>query len=149
MASITDIIAQQVKAQAGGLNLPANLQQTVLNGLSESILVSLTQTATKAGGINLIKEILTGKASAAAASPVVDLAGKIFSGNAKNMGLDSKITGAASAVIPAIMGKLSGILKDQDGDGDVDLNDVLIALQGGNGKKSGGLLGSVLKAVLK
>lgn len=149
MASITDIIAQQVKAQAGGLNLPANLQQTVLNGLSESILGSLTQTATKAGGINLIKEILTGKANAAAASPVIELAGKIFNGNAKNMGLDSKLAGSVSAVIPAIMSKLSGILKDQDGDGDVDLNDVLITLQGGGQKKSGGLFGTVLKAVLK
>ena len=37
------------------------------------------------------------------------------------------------------MGKLSGFLKDQDGDGDVDLNDIIISLKGGAGA---GLLGA-------
>ena len=38
------------------------------------------------------------------------------------------------------MGKLSGFLKDQDGDGDVDLNDILASLKGNSG--ASGLLGA-------
>jgi hypothetical protein len=37
------------------------------------------------------------------------------------------------------MGKLSGFIKDQDGDGDVDINDVLLSLKGSSGS---GLLGA-------
>lgn len=52
---------------------------------------------------------------------------------------------AASSPITAIMGKLGGVLKDQDGDGDVDFQDILITLKGGKGasqSKAGGLLGA-------
>ena len=41
------------------------------------------------------------------------------------------------------MGSLGNIIKDQDGDGDIDFNDLIIALQGG----SGGLLGAA-KSIL-
>ena len=37
------------------------------------------------------------------------------------------------------MGSLSKIVKDQDGDGDVDFNDLIIALKGNGG---GGILGA-------
>ena len=37
------------------------------------------------------------------------------------------------------MTKLSSFIKDQDGDGDVDLNDILLSLKGGAGS---GLLGA-------
>ena len=50
MASISDFIAQQVKSAAGGIEIPSNIKNQVLGGLSDSILGSLTQTATKAGG---------------------------------------------------------------------------------------------------
>ncbi len=46
---------------------------------------------------------------------------------------------------------MSGILKDQDGDGDVDLNDILITLKGGGQKQqsaAGSILGNVGKSIL-
>ena len=50
------------------------------------------------------------------------------------------------------MGGLSGILKDQDGDGDVDFQDIIITLKGGNKtqaqKTGGGLLGGLLGKIL-
>ena len=138
MASITDLILSQVKNVAGNVELPSNVQNTVLQGLSDSIFGSLTQTATKPGGLELVKSLLTGKTSASS-SPITALAGKLFSnnilsklnlGNAKNLAL--------VALIPTVLSKLSGLIKDQDGDGDVDLNDILITLKGGNKTASAG-----------
>lgn len=40
------------------------------------------------------------------------------------------------------MGKLGGILSDKDGDGDVDLNDILLTLKGGSAPKGNGVLGA-------
>lgn len=154
MASIQDLILNQVKAAAGGIDVPANLKNQVINGISDSVFGSLTQTATQAGGIDAIKSLLTGK-TAAASSPITALAGKLFANNvAKKLGLNVAQSNSASAAIPNIISKLSMFIKDQDGDGDVDLNDILLSLKGGNGAKSGGLnlasaatsiLGSILK----
>ncbi|MBR5035515.1 MAG: hypothetical protein IKX71_09440 [Bacteroidales bacterium] len=139
MANISDLILQQVKKAAGNVEIPANVQNTVLNGLSESILGSLTQTATKAGGIDLIKKLLTGQESAAS-SPVTALAGKLFTSNIlSKLNLGSLLNGKLTALIPTVLGGLSNIIKDQDGDGDVDLNDILLTLKGG---KSSGILGA-------
>ena len=77
MANFQDILLQQVKKAAGNIEIPANVQNTVLNGLSDSIFGSLTQTAMKAGGIDQITSLLTGKSNAAT-SPVTALAGKLF-----------------------------------------------------------------------
>lgn len=130
MAGISDIILQQVKASAGNVSIPSNIKEKVLGGLSDSILGSLTQTATKAGGIEQITQLLTGKANASS-SPVTALATQLFTNNvASKLGLGN--TGSAlSGIIPVVMGKLSGIIKDKDGDGDVDLNDILLSLKGG------------------
>ena len=151
-SSIIDLIKQQVTAQAGNIEIPANAKDTVLNGLSDSIFGSLTQTVTKAGGIEQIKSLLTGK-TAAASSPITALAGNLFSNNIlKNLNLGSALNGKLTGLVPLVMGKLGGILKDQDGDGDVDFNDILITLKGG-GKTAaqtsgGGLLGGILGKVL-
>jgi len=119
------------------------LQQQVLGGLSDSILGSLAKTATAPGGLDQIKELLTGKADAAT-SPVTNLAGNIFNSNVLSK-LKLGAAGAALlAFIPKIMGGLKGIIKDQDGDGDVDLNDVLLTLKGGSGSILGSVLGGVL-----
>jgi hypothetical protein len=151
MASISDLIMQQVKSAAGGVSIPSNIKDQVLGGLSDSILGSLTQTATKAGGVDTIKNLLTGKANAAS-SPVTALAGNLFKKNVvSKLGLGSTLGTSLTALIPGIFSKLSGIVKDQDGDGDVDINDIIIAL---TGKKSAGssllgaatgLLGGLLK----
>jgi hypothetical protein len=151
MASISDLIMQQVKSAAGGVSIPSNIKDQVLGGLSDSILGSLTQTATKAGGVDVIKNLLTGKANAAS-SPVTALAGNLFKKNVvSKLGLGSSLGSTLTALIPGIFGKLSGIVKDQDGDGDVDINDIIIAL---TGKKSAGssLLGAatgILGGLLK
>lgn len=139
MANITDLIMQQVKKAAGNVEIPSNVQNTVLNGLSESILGSLTQTAAKAGGIEQIKSLLTGGTNASS-SPVTELAGKLFTNNIlSKLNLGSLLNGKLTALIPSVLGGLSNIIKDQDGDGDVDLNDILLTLKGG---KSSGILGA-------
>lgn len=151
MANLSDFILKQVTSQASGVNIPANLKNQVLGGLSDSILGSLTQTAAKPSGVDQIKALLTGK-QAAASSPITGLATNLFTSNiVKKLGLDNKMGGALTALIPGVLGKLSGFIKDQDGDGDVDLNDIIISLKGGNSGK-GSLLGaatSILGGILK
>ena len=60
MASISDLIMQQVKSAAGGVQIPSNVQSQVLNGLSSSVLGSLTQTVAKPGGVDAITSLLKG-----------------------------------------------------------------------------------------
>lgn len=151
MASLTDIIAQQVLASTGNIQIPSDIKKNVLGGLSDSILGSLTQTATKPGGIDLVKSLLTGK-TAAESSPITALAGKLFTNNIlSKLNLNNVLKGSLLAAIPLIFSKMSGILKDQDGDGDVDLNDILITLKGGGQKQqsaAGSILGNVGKSIL-
>jgi hypothetical protein len=143
--NLSDIILQQVTKNVANSNIqiPQNLQQQVLGGLSDSILGSLAKTATAPGGLDQIKNLLTGQTDAAK-SPVTALAGNIFNTNVLSK-LKLGAAGAALlAFIPKIMGGLKNIIKDQDGDGDVDLNDVLLTLKGGSGSILGSVLGGVL-----
>ena len=79
--NLTDIILQQVKKNvAGNVEIPANVQDQVFGGLADSILGSLTKTATAPGGLDIVKNLLTGK-SDAASSPVTALAGSLFKNN--------------------------------------------------------------------
>ena len=138
MANISDYIQKAVSAAAGKAEIPANVKDQVLGGLSDSILGSLTQTAAQKGGLDEIKNLLTGQADVAK-SGITSLAGNLFDKNV----LSKLNLGAAgsklSALIPGVISKLSGFIKDQDGDGDVDINDILLSLKGGSG--SSGLLG--------
>ena len=140
MASITDFILSQANSAIGGAaEVPSNLKEKVLGGLSDSVIGSLTQTAAKAGGLEQVKSLLTGK-TAAASSPITALAGNLFTNNViKKLGLNSSL----SSLVPSVMGKLSGFLKDQDGDGDVDITDIMIALKGGSASKGSSLLGAL------
>ena len=151
MASLTAISAQQVLASTGNIQIPSDIKKNVLGGLSDSILGSLTQTATKPGGLDLVKSLLTGK-TAAEASPITALAGKLFTNNIlSKLNLNNVLKGSLLAAIPLVFSKMSGILKDQDGDGDVDLNDILITLKGGGQKQqsaAGSILGNVGKSIL-
>jgi len=152
MSSIKDLIAQQVKNVAGNVNVPSDLKEQVIGGLSDSILGSLTQTAAKPSGIESIKSLLTGKAEAAS-SPITALAGKLFTGNIlSKLNLGSNTNSALMSLIPVVMSKLSGIIKDKDGDGDVDLNDILLALKGDKSGSGSGILGAakgILGGILK
>ena len=154
MSALTDLVLQQVKSSAGKVEIPSNIKETVLSGLSDSIIGSLTQTASKAGGIDIVKNLLTGK-SDAASSPVTALAGNLFNSNVlSKLNLGSSLTSSLSGLVPTVVSKLGGCLKDQDGDGDVDLQDIIIALTGKSSSKSGGssILGaatSILGGLLK
>jgi len=143
--NLSDIILNQVtkSVAGGGIQIPANVQQQVLGGLSDSILGSLTKTAATPGGLDLIKGLLTGQ-SDAASSPITALAGNLFNKNILSKLNLGALGGSLLAFIPKIMGGLKGIIKDQDGDGDVDLNDVLLTLKGGSGSILGSVLGSAL-----
>ena len=142
MASIKDLISGQVASVAGNVEVPSNLKDKIFGGLTDSVLGSLTQTVTKPGGVEQIKELVTGKVKAAD-SPVTALAGNIFDNDILsklNIGpLGDKLKG----LVPQAMGKLGGIIKDQDGDGDIDLNDLILMLKGGGD----GILG-VAKGIL-
>jgi hypothetical protein len=157
MASITDIISSLVKSETASVNIPSNVKDQVLGGLGNSILGSLTQTVSKPGGIDLVKGLLTGSANAQT-SPITALAGKLFNTNILSKLNLGSLAPVLAGLIPTIMGKLGGILKDQDGDGDVDLNDIILTLKGGGQKQQtsssglgGGLLGaatSILGGIL-
>jgi len=135
MASISDLILGQVTSAAGNIQLPSNVKNTVLNGLSSSILGSLTQTATKAGGVSLLTDLFSGKTSAAQ-SPVTALAGSLFKNNTLSKVNLGSLAVPVMAIIPTVMGKLGGLFKDQDGDGDVDFNDIILTLKGGGSGKN-------------
>ncbi len=132
MASIIDLISRQVSSVAGGAAIPTDLKDKVLGGLSQSVLGSLTQTVSTEGGVDRIRELVTGKVSPDK-SPVTDLAGKIFDKDILSKLNLGAAGGSLKDLVPQVMGSLSGIIKDQDGDGDIDFNDLILSLKGGSG----------------
>ncbi|MBQ1882080.1 MAG: hypothetical protein II527_07670 [Bacteroidales bacterium] len=145
MSLISDLISKQVNSAAGGIEIPSDIKSQVLGGLGDSILGSLTQTAAKQGGTDMISDLLTGKTSAAN-SPITALAGNLFSTNIlSKLNLGGGLAKSLTGLIPNILGGLRGFIKDQDGDGDVDLKDIMLSITGG-GNSNGGGLGSIIGA---
>lgn len=144
MANINDYIQQIVGAAAGKVEIPSNLKEQVLGGLSSSVIGSLTQTAAQPGGLDEVKSFLTGKTDAAK-SNITALAGNLFNKEVLSKLNLGSLAPALSGLIPGIMSKLSGFLKDQDGDGDVDINDILLTLKGG--ASSSGILGAAASII--
>lgn len=132
MASLIDLISRQVNSTAGGAQIPTNVKDQVLGGLSQSVLGSLTQTATRAGGVEQIRDLVTGKVRAEQ-SPVTALAGDIFDKDILSKLNLGAAGGSLKNLVPKVMGSLSNIIKDQDGDGDIDFNDLIIMLKGNGG----------------
>ena len=151
MASISDLIMQQVRSAAGGVQSPSNVQSQVLNGLSSSVLGSLTQTAARPGGVDAITALLRGQTNAAT-SPVTKLAGNLFKTNIlKNLNLGTSTNNSLMGLVPLVMGKLSNVIRDRDGDGDVDLNDIILSLKSSGSGAGAGVLGaatSILGGIL-
>lgn len=119
MADISSLIKQfATEAVAGKIEIPENIKDKVLGGISDSIFDSVKQTAQKSGGIQQITELVTG-ATSASSSPITTLASKIFqSGVAEKLGLSPAVTSAITTMLPTIIDKLK----------DLDLDEVILAV---------------------
>ncbi len=138
MSQLSDLILKQVQAAASG----SNLENNVLNGLSDSIVNSLKQTATKQGGIEQLTALFTGKTSAES-SPITALASKIFTSQvAPKLGLSSSTSSTASSLLPTILSAIVSLVINKKASG-LDLSSILSALGAGN-NSSLGKLGSVV-----
>jgi len=97
--------------------------------------------------MDMIKDLVTGKTNASK-SPVTSLATQLFTNNIlKKMDVGSAASSLTS-LIPGVIGNLSSFIKDQDGDGDIDLQDFLASLNGGKGgllKSATSVLGGLFK----
>lgn len=138
MSQLSDLILKQVASAAAGSNLGNN----VLNGLSDSIVNSLKQTATSKGGVEQLMALFTGKTSAANSS-VTALASQIFTSQfASKLGLSSSASSSATSLIPTIIGGLvSAVLSKKAGG--LDLTSILSSLGAASSNSTVGKLGYI------
>ena len=152
MSVLTDLIASQVKTSAAS----SNLGDSVLKGLTDSVVGSITEKAQSTSGIDQLTSLFTGK-TAAGSSPVTALATQLFTSKiASKLGLDEKTAKTASALLPTIISSLvSSVSKGKDG---VNLQSMISSVGGavtqetvknlaadGLKKAAGGLLGKFFK----
>lgn len=152
MAGVADLIKKvAAEAASGNIEIPENLKEKVLGGLSDSIFDSIKKTAASNGGIEQITSLLTGGTSASS-SPITSMATKIFSSQvAPKLGLSSAVTSTITAMLPTVIDKLvAAVSSGKDG---FNLSDIISAVAGGSGSSSkasilkgvGGLLGKLFK----
>lgn len=140
MSQISDLILKQVQSAAS----QSGLENNVLDGLSESILNSLKQTATSPNGIEQLTSLFTGNTSASS-SPITNLASQIFSSQvAPKLGLSSSVTNSATSLLPVIINGLVALISKK-GSG-LDLSSILSSLGAAvsSNKTTAGRLISVL-----
>ncbi|MCQ2224345.1 MAG: hypothetical protein MJZ14_01300 [Paludibacteraceae bacterium] len=146
MSQLSDLILKQVQAAASGSNLGNN----VLNGLSDSVMNSLKQTALKQGGIEQLTSLFTGKTSAES-SPITALASQIFSSQvAPKLGLSASASSSASSLLPTVLSAIVALVSKKSSG--LDLSSILSSLgaSGSNSKLGGlgslvGMLGKMFK----
>lgn len=137
MSSIADLIANQVKAAAGG----SGLQSNVLSGLSDSVLKSFKQTASSAEGVSQIMSLLS-NSSSASTSPITKLASQIFSSQvAGKLGLSSSVTNTATGLLPVIISKLVSAVSSKESG--FDVSSILSALGASSSSSSTSTLGKL------
>lgn len=142
MSILTDLIKEKASSVlTGEVEIPANLKDKVLGGLSDSIFDSIKDTAAKDGGLEQLTALFTGKEDAAK-SPVTALAGSLFSKNvAGKLGLSSSLVDMIVPMIPKVIGMITS------GKG-VDMNDLLADVMKDSAKdllkkKAGSILGGL------
>ncbi|MBR0502910.1 MAG: hypothetical protein IJJ77_06670 [Paludibacteraceae bacterium] len=139
MSQISDLILKQVQSAAS----QSGLENNVLNGLSDSILNSLKQTAQTPNGIEQLTSLFTGNTSAES-SPITKLASQIFSSQvAPKLGLNASSASTATSLLPTIISGLVALLTKK-GSG-IDLSSILSSLGAAvSSKSTAGKLVSVL-----
>ncbi|MBE6329818.1 MAG: hypothetical protein IJY54_06920 [Paludibacteraceae bacterium] len=153
MAGVADLIKKvAAEAAAGNIDIPDNLKEKVLGGVSDSIFDSIKKTAASNGGIEQITNLLSGETSASS-SPITSMATQIFSSKvAPKLGLSSAVTSTITAMLPTVVDKLiAAVSSGKDG---FSIADIISAVSGGSGSSSskasilkgvGGLLGKLFK----
>ncbi|MBO4529394.1 MAG: hypothetical protein IK017_05265 [Paludibacteraceae bacterium] len=126
MSQISDLILKQVQEAASQSASQSDLGSNVLDGLSDSILNSLKQTAKSPNGIEQLTSLFTGNTSAES-SPITQLASQIFSSQvAPKLGLSASSANAAAGLLPTIIAGLVSIITKK-GSG-IDLSSILSSL---------------------
>ena len=137
-----DLIKTQVaETVKGQIDLPSGQEDNILEGIGDSILGGLKQSAKEENGLANITSLFSGK-TAAASSPVTLMVQSFFTQNiVPKLGLNSTLATAIHAILPTIIGTVTN--KISGGESDLDLGSIISAVTGGsNNSGLGGLLGN-------
>lgn len=137
MSQLSDLILKTVQGAVSNSNLSSN----ALNGLSESIVNSLKQTAQSKGGIEQLTALFTGQTSAAS-SPITALASKLFTSQATKFGLSSSAASSASSMMPQIVSALVSAVVSKKVSG-LDLGSILSSLGASSSNSTASKLGYI------
>lgn len=140
-----DLIKSQVaESIKGQIDLPKEKENSILEGIGDSILGGLKQSAGESDGLANLTSLFSGQ-TAAASSPVTKLVQSFFVQNiAPKLGIDSTLANTIQAFLPTIISALT----QKTTDGGLDVGSLLTTLAGGSTggnliEKAGGLLGGL------